>query len=61
MAYTEAQRDAVARYQAKTYRNTLLKLRVEEDADIIASMDAAKEKGITHREWLRELFEQANK
>jgi DNA-directed RNA polymerase subunit L len=55
--YTTARNEANARYDAKTYKNLLFKLRVEEDADILQSIEEAKEKGINKREWLRELFE----
>ncbi len=55
--HTPAQREAVARYQAKTYRKINIALRMEEDADIIASIEEAREQGIPLREWLRELFD----
>ena len=55
--HTPAQREAVARYQAKTYKNIAVKLRLEEDADIIEALNEAQAKGISYREWLRELFD----
>ncbi len=55
--YTTAQAEAAARYDAKTYRVFTFKLRVDDDADIIASIEEAKEHGINKREWLRGLFE----
>lgn len=55
--YTPARRDAVERYQSKTYKKIGIALRLDEDADIIASWTAAKDLGISSREWLRELFE----
>lgn len=57
MTISDAKRDANARYDEKTYKNYLFKLRVDEDADIIESITQAQENGINKREWLRELFE----
>lgn len=55
--YTPARAEANAKYDAKTYRKINIALRIKDDADIIASLDKAKQKGINNREWLRELFE----
>lgn len=55
--HTPAQREAVARYQAKTYKKINIALRKEEDADIIKAIQEAQDKGLTNREWLRELFD----
>lgn len=55
--YNAARQEANARYDAKTYKRINLRLRLEDDADIIKSMDEAKEHGISNREWLRELFD----
>lgn len=52
-----SQREAVARYDAKTYRKINIALRKEDDADIIQSMEEAKKAGLSLREWLRELFD----
>lgn len=57
MAKTQAQAEATARYDAKTYKNYLFRLRLEDDADIIEDIEEAKENGLSYREWLRELFE----
>ena len=57
MAKTQAQREATARYDAKTYKKILIALRIEEDADIIESLEEAKKQGLSNREWLRELYE----
>ena len=57
MAVSDAKREANARYDAKTYKNILLKLRREDDEDIIKSWEEAHDDGITSREWLRELFD----
>lgn len=55
--HTPAQREAVARYQAKTYKKINIALRKEEDADIIKAIQEAQDQGLTNREWLRELFD----
>jgi hypothetical protein len=54
--YTPAKRDANKRYDAKTYRKVNIALRLDDDADIISSLDRAKERGLTNRDWLREHF-----
>lgn len=55
--HSPSQRAAVARYHAKTYRKLTLSLRKDEDADIIESMENARNNEIPYREWLRELFD----
>ncbi|MBR5316030.1 MAG: hypothetical protein IKU44_04485 [Firmicutes bacterium] len=55
--YTPAQAEASTRYDSKTYKNFLFKLRIEEDADIIESILEAQSNGTNKREWLRQLFE----
>lgn len=55
--YTPARAEANAKYDAKTYRQINFRLRLDDDADIIKSIDQAKESGLNNREWLRELFE----
>lgn len=55
--HTASQREAVARYQAKTYKKINFALRIEDDADILKSIDEAKAHGLSLREWLRELYE----
>lgn len=55
--YTQARAEANARYDAKTYKRYLLKLRVEDDADIIKAIQDAQAEGKSKREWLREIFE----
>ena len=54
---TQAQSAANAKYDAKTYKTFLFKLRIEDDADIIESIQNAQKNGLNKREWLRELFE----
>ncbi len=53
----DSKRAAIDRYDAKTYRKVMLKLRIEDDADIIKDMDEAFSRGINRREWLKEVFE----
>lgn len=55
MAYTEARKRATDKYDAKTYKKITMKLRLVEDADLIASFEEAQKKGMTGREWLRTL------
>ena len=54
--YSRARAEANARYNTRTYTQELFKLRAEEDAEILASIEAAKAKGISKREWLRALY-----
>jgi len=54
--YTFARAEANGRYNTRTYTQELFKLRTEEDAEIVASINEAKEKGISKREWLRNLY-----
>lgn len=55
--YNAARQEANARYDAKTYKVLTFKLRLEDDADIIKSIQEAQENGMNKREWLRELFD----
>lgn len=55
--YTPARAEANAKYDAKTYQQVNIRLRIKEDADIIASLEEARQKDISNREWLREIFE----
>lgn len=48
--------EATKRYDAKTYHLIGVKLRKEDDAEIIESFEAAHAAGKTSREWLREVF-----
>ena len=57
---TKAKLAANRRYDNKTYRKVLFALRVEEDADILRDLDRAQKKGLSRREWLRELFEKSS-
>lgn len=55
----KSQRDAIDRYDAKTYCKVLLKLRIEDDAEIISDMESAVSSGIPRREWLKGIYEKA--
>ena len=54
---SQAKLDAVTRYEEKTYKRVFVALRLDEDADILESLQEAKEHGYTGREWVRQLFE----
>lgn len=56
-AYTESRAEANKRYDAKTYKDVNIALRIEDDADILASIQEARDEGVTLRQWLRGLFE----
>lgn len=53
---TAAQRAAADRYDSKTFKNVLFRLRLQEDADIIKDIEAAKAEGLSLREWLRKIY-----
>lgn len=55
--YTEAQARATREYEARTYKKELFKFRLDDDADIIESLQDAKDSGITKNEWMRAMFE----
>lgn len=57
MAVSKSRRAANDRYDAKTYVQFNVRLRIEDDADMIKAISAAHEAGLNNREWLRELFE----
>ena len=57
MSVSDAKREAIQRYDAKTYKKILISLRIDDDGDILKSLQDAKAKGLTNREWLREVFE----
>lgn len=57
MPVSEAKREANARYDEKTYTQFNVRLRKEDDKDILESIEAAHAKGLNNREWLRELFD----
>ena len=61
MANSKAKIDANNRYDAKTYAKYVFRLRYDDDADIIADIKVAQEHGITYRDWLRQLYEDAKR
>lgn len=54
---TQARRNANDKYDAKTYKKITFALRVQDDADIIRDIKAAKSEGKSLRGWLREVFD----
>lgn len=56
MAISEARARATAKYDSKTYKKLSIALRLDDDAEIIKSLDEAQQHGISYREWLKELF-----
>lgn len=55
--YNAARAEANAKYDAKTYKQINFRLRLEDDADILQSLEQARSKGISNREWLRKIFD----
>ena len=54
---TPSRAEANARYDAENYKLIGLRLRLEDDKDIIEDFERAKQNGIKSRDWMRELFE----
>ena len=52
----ESQKRGREKYDSKTYRKINIALRLDEDADIINSMDYARDNGIKLRECLSDIF-----
>lgn len=48
------------RYDDKTYKRIMFKLRIKEDADIIRDIEISQKEGTALREWLRNLFTKAH-
>ena len=55
--YTKARQEANRRYDDKTYQLVAVRLRVDDDKDIIETWENAKSRGMTSREWIRWLYE----
>ena len=51
--------EATHRYDAKSYTRFVVRLRKDEDKDILEYISKAREKGESSREWIRELFDLA--
>lgn len=58
---SEAKRNANNRYDERTYKRIMIHLRLVEDADIITDLKDAQEHGISYRDWLRQIYEDAKK
>lgn len=58
---SQSHRAANDRYDAKTYKKITIGLRIEDDADIIAEIEAAKKKGMKIREWIRSIYDETSK
>ena len=58
---TPSQHEANKRYTAKTYKRYTFHLRINDDKEIIDSIAEAQEQGMNKTEWLRELFDLANR
>lgn len=54
---SDAKIAANRRYDTKTYKYYSLRLRYEDDADIIDDLEQAKREGIPVREWIRKYFD----
>lgn len=52
----KSKRTAIDKYDAKTYRRVTFKLRKDDDAEVIADMDEAFERGESRRTWLNKVF-----
>lgn len=55
-AYTAAKAEANRRSDKANGKKILFYLKLNEDAEIIESIETAKANGINHSEWLRQLF-----
>ena len=57
MAYSNAQVKANAKYRKNNTKVYKMNFQKDEDADIIDSIERAKQDGVTKRQWLRDLFD----
>ena len=53
---TTTSREVRNRYDAKTYKAFTFRFRIEDDAEIIKSLEDAQAQGLKNREWLRQIF-----
>jgi len=58
---SKAKLDATRRYEQKTYKMMQFRLRYDDDEDIIKDIEQAHEHGISYRDWLRQLYEDAKR
>lgn len=61
MTVSTAKREAIRRYDDKTYKRFMLYLRIDDDREIIDDLENSREQGLSLREWLSDLFLRANK
>lgn len=57
MAYSNARSKASHKYTQKHMKRFRMAFNRDEDADIIDSIERAKQDGVTKRQWLRDLFD----
>ena len=57
MAYSNARSKASHTYMQKHIKRFSMNFQKDEDADIIESIERAKQDGVTKRQWLRDLFD----
>ena len=55
--YNESRAKANKKYNDKTYKQINVVLRKEDDADIISMIEEARSKGLSYRDWLRDLVD----
>ena len=53
---SDAQLKATRNYEKKTYKRYSVYLRLEDDKEIIKSIDTARENGLNIREWIVNLY-----
>ncbi len=54
--YTPKKNITNKKYDDKTYKKMVIRLRLVEDAELIDAIQKAKDDGITFREWLWSLY-----
>lgn len=54
--YDDARAKANKKYDSKTYKQMTVRLRLDEDAELIEAMRKNTENGGTFREWLWDLY-----
>ena len=59
--YNQVRREVSDRYDAKTYRKINIALRLDDDQEIIDSMDDARANGVKLREWLSNIYHYGGK
>ncbi len=59
MTTSDAQKRATRKFEEKTYNRYIIRLRKSEDADLIADIEEAKTRGISYRDYLKDLYQKA--